>query len=312
MRISFVWDWISEDSQTHTWRDGLAAAVKELMNRGHEVQFLTCGKTDYVLHHPYFDIQVSTDIKRDVAGWQPDVVLMWGDTTRPNAEPVSELGIPMALCFAGGEVGGGTQGYFQHVFVESEVYKSGFIRRHIPVSIAFGTNTELFKPTPQPKLIDTLMVGTFALWKRHELYAKSVEGLRSLAVGYMYDDHEQECWQVCLDHGTTILPHVSAETLRYLYAASKVCVIPSLSSGGSQRTVLEAMSMNLPLVVCDSDKFDYVEGQEVLRVDPTIPAIREAVEASLDKEVNTRDFILENWSEFTYADALEKGLYEIV
>lgn len=125
----------------------------------------------------------------------------------------------------------------------------------------------------------------------------------------MYETHEQECWQVCLDNGVVVLPHVSANVLRNLYAASKVCVIPSMSSGGSQRTVLEAMAMNVPVVVTDSDKFDY---DGLIRVEPTIEAVREGIEKALLSQTDTRDYILEKWSHIQYANALEKGLESIL
>lgn len=311
MRISFVWDWEPEYHQSVTWEDGLAAALRELINRGHEVQILCAGNLDSFIGHPYFQIIETSNIPNLVKLFKPDVILHWADTTRPNAALTAELGIPMALCFAGGEMNGGTAGYFQHIFVESEVYKPGFMRKGIPVSTAFGTNTELFKPMPeQPKYFDTIFPATFATWKRHELYAKATNGLRSLACGYMYTDHEQENWQVCLDNGVMIMPHVSAQGLRYLYGASKVCVIPSRSDGGSQRTVLEAMAMNIPVIVTDSDKFDFAEGK-VFQTDPLVGDLRTMINMALDSEVSTRDYVVANWSERNYADALEKGLESI-
>lgn len=314
MRIVFLWDWKPEYSQSMSWKDGLAAALRELMRRGHDVTVLVPGDEDDIIRHPYFDIHVSKDVPKLVKELNPNVILHWADMTRPNAKPLFDLGIPQAICFAGGEPLGENYPFFAHVFVESQVYKDVFDNADVPCSIAFGTNTELFKPIRQNKLIDTLFPATFALWKRHDLYAVATQGLRSVACGYIYPDHEQECWEECLNLGATILPHVSADVLHYLYAASRVCVITSNSSGGSQRTVLEAMAMNLPLVVTDSDKFHYTQGRDdVWQVDPAASAIRDVVDFIIDNNitVNTRDYILENWSEFTYCDALEKGLQEL-
>lgn len=310
MKIMWLWDWEPEYSQAITWQDGLAAAMK-LLGERHEVAMYTVGKRN-TIQHPYFNLEVSDDIVRDAESFKPDVILIWGDMTRPSALPLLSLGVPMAICFAGGEALGENVELFDHIFVESQVYLDVYKAAGYSTSIAFGTNTELFKPVPgQNKVFDTIFPATFAAWKRHELYAKATDGLRALACGYIYQTHEQECWQVCLDNGVTILPHTSHEVLRYLYAASRVCVVPSLSSGGSQRTVLEAMAMNIPLVVCDSNKFDYVEGQDVLRVEPNIQDLRHAISESIYKEVNTRDYVLENWSEHNYADAIEKGLEAI-
>lgn len=309
MRIVFLHDWIVNYEQELSWKDGLSAAMKELSKRGHNVTMIVCGEEDDIIRHPYFDIHVSKDVPKLVKELNPNVILHWADMTRPNAKPLFELGIPQAICFAGGEPLGENYPYFAHVFVESQVYKDVFDKENIPCSIAFGTNTELFHPIKQNKLIDTIFPATFAAWKRHDLYARATQGLRSVACGYIYHNHEQECWEECLRLGTTILPHVTSDVLHYLYAASRVCVVTSLSSGGSQRTVLEAMAMNLPLIVTDSNKFDYAkEGVYICNPDST--EIRGYIDAILDgdSDCNTRDYVVKNWSEFTYADELERVL----
>jgi glycosyltransferase involved in cell wall biosynthesis len=315
MRIAFVWDWPPVLSQVSTWEDGLAAAIKYLGIK-HEVQVFMPGDAFNIIHHPFFDIFVSEDLMASVAMYNPDVILMWGDMTRPNAVPLAELSKPTAICFAGGEADSYNTPLFDHIFVESKVYKEKLnAAGYNNVSIAFGTNTDLFAPIQQNKQFDTIFPATFAAWKRHDLYAHATMGLRSLAVGYIYRDHEQECWEECLKLGTTILPHVSAQVLHHLYAASRVCVIPSLSSGGSQRTVLEAMAMNLPLIITDSDKYDYAhDSGQVFVAEPTVESIRGHIDALLDgeHEVNTRDYVLENWSHITYAEALEDGLKQII
>jgi len=311
VKIAFLWDWEFIPSQTTTWEDGLAAALKELQNRGHEVQVFMPGEDMYV-SSPLHEIIITSEPRLAIEHFNPDVVLHWADMTRRNARELAFSGIPMAVCFAGGEVLGENLELFDHVFVESQVYantleQAGFNN----YSVAFGTNTDLFQPIEQNKAFDAILPATFALWKRHNLFARATEGLRSLAVGYIYDDHEQECWQDCLKSGVTILPHTSAQVLKYLYAASRVCVVPSRSDGGSQRTVLEAMAMNVPVIVTDSDKFDY---KYLYRAEPNAESIRGYLNTLLDGEqsTNTRDYVLENWSHKTYADALELGLFEII
>jgi glycosyltransferase involved in cell wall biosynthesis len=313
MRIAFCWDWPPVLSQVSTWEDGLAAAIKHLGTK-HEVQiFMPAKSYATTIEHPYFDIMTCESVTADVADFDPDVILIWGDTTRPNAAPLFKLGKPMALCFAGGNPLGETYPLFDHIFVESQVYKEVYDKEEVSCSIAFGTNTDLFRPVEQNKAFDTIFPATFAAWKRHSLYAQATQGLKSVAVGYMYDNHEQECWQECLRLGVTVLPHASAQVLHRLYAASKVCVVTSSSAGGSQRTVLEAMAMNLPLVVTDSDKYDYIT-DEVFRVEPEAEAIRGTVKALLDGErtTNTREHVLKNWSHICYADKLEEELLKLL
>jgi hypothetical protein len=313
VKIAFVHDWNVNYEQELSWQDGLAAALKELQNRGHTVTAFVSGTHDEVIPNPLLDIIATPAIPEWVAAEGPDVILCWADMTRPNAKPLKALGIPMAICFAGGEPINYNTYDFDHVFVESKVYEEAFKKGDVSVSLAFGTNTDLFVPIEQVKIFDTIFPATFAAWKRHDLYALATRGLKSLACGYIYTDHEQECWEECIRMGTTILPHVSADVLHYLYAASRICVITSQSNGGSQRTVLEAMAMNLPLIVTDSDKYDYIT-PEVYRCEPDAEEIRGYINAILDGDgdINTRDFVLENYSHIQYADKLEAELGKII
>ena len=318
-KISFVWDWDDYTPQTITWKDGLARAI-QILSQKYEVQFLTCGKRNYIVPHEYFDINVSTNIKADVASFNPDVILMWGDATRPNAEPLSDLGIPMALCFAGGQPDGPTMKYFDHFFVESEAYKQRFDLMGKSCSIAFGTNTELFKTEgKQQKVFDVCFPATYAAWKRHHIFAKATAGLKVITCGYVIPA-EKSCMEYVQASGGFCLPHVSPEALKAVYEASKCCFISSHWSGGSQRTALEAMAMDVPLVVMpDSDKcMEFVqksgEGfispmyEEKFGVGLDCSKITETIKKAMDSKVNTRDWVLNNYSEYIYADNLEKGL----
>lgn len=319
LRIAFVWDWESEPSQTITWKDGLAAALR-LLSKKHEVVIYTMDaqRPSYVFPHPYFPIYVkrtSFELKEAIMYQKPDVILHWGDTTRPNGGIGTELGIPQALCFAGGHKEGESLHHMAHIFVESDVYKRWFESRGIPVSTAFGTNTDLYQPLDIPRLFDAFFPATFADWKRHGLWTQAVAGLRACAAGYMYDSHEQWCWQEPQAAGALVLPHLAPEALRRLYASSGCVLITSRSDGGSQRTVLEALAMNVPVVVTeDSDKTsEYLRDSGLgLCVAPDADLLREAVLDVQDVKVESRPYVLEKWSEFTYAKALENGLYSIV
>ena len=304
MKINVVWDWKPNFWQSYTWQDGLAAALVELRKRGHEVRVYA--DTDQVIPNPMNTIEPIGSMDKD---WC-DVFLHWADMTRPNAEVNFQTGKPMAICFAGGDPLTEQTELFNHIFVESQVYYELLNSKGYPVSIAFGTNTDLFKPVQQAKTFDTIFPATFAAWKRHDLFAKATEGLRACAVGFMYDTHEQECWQVCVDSGVLVLPHVSAEVLHRLYAASRSVLITSKSEGGSQRTVLEALAMNIPCIVTDSNKFDY-EG--TIRTLPNIESIRAILDGlEFYEDINTRDYILDTWSHIQYADNIEKGLKDIL
>lgn len=260
-------------------------------------------------------------MKKRVEEFNPDVVLFWSDMTRPNIPVLKELGKPMAVAFAGGQPFGPYWSLFDHIFTESESYKMQYENRgfgHI-VSTAFGTNTKLFDPSHaqvknQAKIFDVCFPATYCDWKRHRLFADAVKGHSAVCAGFKYEDHETYCWEAADAAGALSLPHVSAETLRQIYAASKTCVVTSHWTGGSQRTVLEAMAMNVPLVVmADSDKTsEYVlDCGEGLVVPPEPGAVRAAMLELLNTKVNTRDYVMSKWSEHSYASALEAGLKKI-
>lgn len=302
LKISFVWDWKPDYVQSCTWADGLAAALVELQKRGHEVR--AYADVDQKIPNPMILLEPIDQMDKE---WC-DVFLHWADMTRPNLWENMSANKPIAICFAGGEPITDQTKVFSHIFVESKVYLDIYKEKGFPVSTAFGTNTDLFQPIEQEKHFDALFPATFAEWKRHTIFANATKNMRACAVGHMYHDHEQECWQECVDAGNLVLPHVSAEVLHRLYAASKTVVIPSRSNGGSQRTVLEALAMNIPCIVTDSDKFDY---DGVIQVEPEAEKIRSAINHYKDEKRDTRTHILEKWSHIQYADALEEGLLKI-
>lgn len=319
MRIAFVHDWAPDVGQVMTWRDGLWAALVELIKRGNDVRYFSLAD-----NHIRFDngglpssLVPEGVLKTDVAAFAPDVILHWADLTRPNAFIGRDLGCKQALCFAGGSTSGGTIDAFDHVFVESKSYLDAFTAMGRSVSVAFGTNTNLFDPeldalVRQKKTIDVLFPATFCEWKRHKLLAKAVTDTkwRTVMCGYMYDAHEMDCWREPQYRGATVLPHVSAEVLAHLYKSASVVAIPSRADGGSQRTVLEALAMNVPVVVCsDSDKTtEYVRESAGVIVLPEEQALRDGIRKAMRLSTNTRDYIMGKWSHRHYADALEAGL----
>lgn len=313
IKLVFVWDWENPWYQMMTWKDGLAKSI-QILSKEWDVKVYSIG-SDTIFQHDYFPIYLkptSEELAETILRDRPDVILVWGDLTRPTIPHLTNKGIPMALCLAGGTF----RDYvdcFDLIFVESKSYLDKMKAEGINVIQAFGTNTELFKPIKQEKVWDAIFPATFANWKRHKLFAEALRD-KGLACGWMYKDHETECYEVCQRSGTLVLPHTPADVLTYLYNASRTCVITSNSQGGSQRTVLEAMACNIPvMVMADSDKTtEYVQvsgyGEIVL---PEVEDIKEAVEKWKNKKVNSREWILKNYSEQVYANKLKEGILSI-
>jgi glycosyltransferase involved in cell wall biosynthesis len=313
MRLAFCWDWENTIPQLTNWKDGLAMALK-ILSKEWEIRAYSI-EQDMIFPAPYMPITLKPSpelLAQEILNFKPDAILFFADLTRPTIPYLAYKGIPMALCY----IGGTFRDYvdcFDLFFVESEVYKNQFETEGKKVIKAFGTNTEVFKPIKQTKIWDAIFPATFARWKRHELFAGAV-GNTGLAVGWMYQDHETECWQICQERGTMILSYVDAETLNYLYNASRTCVITSDKTGGSQRTVLEAMACNIPVItMIDSDKTsEYIRECGIGEVvEPSIEAIQKAIQKWRNKSVNTRDWILKNYSAEIYAQKLKEGILSI-
>jgi glycosyltransferase involved in cell wall biosynthesis len=302
--------------------------LRELRKRGHEVEVFTfCNEIEGTILRDVLAVrcmQADSELRQELEAYKPDVLLHWADCTRPNANIGRDLGIPQAICFAGGTPFGPTWNNFDLFFVESDEYKEALEKANVRVITAFGTNTRLWDPNEprlmeQKRTFDVCFPATFAAWKRHDVFARAVKGYESVCAGYMYPDHEQWCWQVAQKSGTLALPHTPAANLRHVMAASGVCLVTSQNNGGSQRTVLEAMAMNVPVIVMeDSHKTsEYVRKAEALGyavgkvVPPQEHLIRQAIDECLQMKANGREYVKQAWSEVTYADALEQGLNEI-
>lgn len=317
MRICFLWDWDIVPEHAITWKDGLAAAIRILSTR-HEVAFFAVGAyTDY--QHEYFTIRSRSAgdvLVSEIADFKPDVILHWGDMTRPHAKPLAKLGIPMAICFAGGNTEAENWLRFSHIFVENEEYRAKFAAQSdIPCTIAFGANTDLFKPVENAvQSIDAFFPAVFADWKRHDLFYKSTKGLTAVCAGFMYPVSERYCWERPMESGVVVMPNISAEASHMLMAQSKCVLITSKNVGGSQRTVLEALATNTPVIVM-SDNIKCCEylrdvGCEDWIVDPEPGIIRQKL-AEIEPQ-DTRSRIIGKWDAETYAKNLEENLWQLV
>jgi len=299
-KVAFVWDFSVSPVELHTWADGLNAALGVLQR-------------DYE-----YDIYVIADDKQDsihkkIRDIKPDVILGWGSLDRPSFAGVKEHGVPTALCFAGGPTNHFHTSSFDIIFVENEVYEQQFKKQSINVKRAFGTNSELFVPIDVKVHFKAFYPAAFALWKRHELFAKAV-GTGGIACG-KFIEQEKVCIEVCVENGVTILPPLPYAALPYLYNQSEFTLITATTKGGSQRAVLEAMSCNrIPIVMSDSEKCaEYVKdsGFGVI-VEPTVEAIKEALSKTYKFDNDGRSYILSKYSADIYAKQLHEGIQSIL
>lgn len=311
MKLVVANDWYSDKQAHYLNKDGFLKSLDIFQKEyGWDVIFIKKSSPGF-FQHPYVLFKYAEDVKQAILDEKPDCVLFFCDLSRPILEELKGCGIPIALAFTGGPYDD-YEDAPDIIFVESQVYYDRFKARGRNVMRAFGTNTEIFKPMPQPKIFDACYPATMASWKRHHLFAEAM-GSKGLVCGW-WQPHEPHCWQVCQQYGTALLHHQNAESVNLIYNMSKTCVITADSTGGCQRTVLEAMSCNVPVIVtADSDKTtEYVRDCGVGEiVYPDSKSIRDAVEKWKDQKVNTREWILNNYSEHHYASKMKEGIVSI-
>lgn len=312
MRLAVLNDWYDKKSAVFFNKDGFLAALG-ILAKDWDVKFFKKHDSSFVMPHECgFDLDFGPYLKERVLAWKPDAVLFFCDFSREILKEFEDVKIPKAQAFTGGPYRD-----YEHVadivFVESQSYYDEFKARGLNVKRAFGVNTSLFKPMPeQPKIFDAVFPATMAGWKRHNLFAEAL-GSNGLACGY-WQPHEMHVIESLQKHKTAILHHQNAESVNLLYNMAKTCVVTSADNGGSQRTVLEAMACNIPMVVMsDSNKTsEYVRDCGVgAIVEPDANKIRAAVEEWKDRKINTRDWVVKNYSEFVYANQMKEGIESI-
>ena len=312
MKLAVINDWYDKKSAVFWNKDGFLKMLDVLRKRdGWEIRFFKKHEQSFYWQHDYVDLYFSPDPVKSLKEWKPDAVLGFSDFSRPYLSELKSAGFPVALCYTGGRYTD-FKDVPRIVFVESKSYVDWMKKMGINVVQAFGTNTELFKPYPQPKFFDAFFPATGAAWKRHYLFAEAL-GSKGLVCGW-WQPHEPECLETCFKNATGVLHHQMAESMAYLYSMAKTIVITSSDIGGSQRSVLEAMACNIPVIVMADSTMttEYVrEAGEGAIVEPNKEDIRKAVEEWKDRKVNTREWIMKNYSENIYADKVKAGILSI-
>lgn len=313
MKLAVANDWYDKKSAVFWNKDGFLKMLDVLRKRDNwEIRFFKYHERTFEWNHDYVDLSFSPNVKQQILDYKPDAILFFCDFSRPLLGEMADAGIPIAQCYTGGRF---TE--FEHVpdivFVESKTYLDWMRPRGINVVQAFGTNTELFKPMPEPKVFDGFFPATGAAWKRHWLFAQALKD-KGLVCGW-WQPHEPECLQACYDNNTAVLHHQMPESIVYLYSMARTVVITSDDTGGSQRSVLEALACNIPtIVMADSTMTsEYIrECSEGAIVEPDINQIRNAVNEWKNRTTNTREWVLKNYSEYIYADKVKAGIQSIL
>jgi hypothetical protein len=271
MRIAFIWDWPRASEIFPNWRDGLRAAL-ELIEKDHQVDWYLDGQ------YPY-------------TGYQYDFILLWGDSTLPFFHQIEKYDCRKGICLSTMPTDFNNLRKLEVVYAESTPVYEAVRREGIRCIKAFGTDTEFFKPnTKVVKDIPYFYPATFSPWKKQSDIAYLGDQL--LCLGTIQPDGTAEYEAVKAAGCKVKVGYFSPTTVRNYYTRAQNVIIPAVH--GSERTVLESMSMNILPLVTNSDNTktrSYLEEftKEVPYLDP-------------------RDFIEKYYSAPVYAKALVKGM----
>jgi glycosyltransferase involved in cell wall biosynthesis len=237
-----------------------------------------------------------------------DWIIPWGVSSIPFNNTIEKYKCKKALFCAGHHDDTANLKKFDVVFVESpRILKH--LRPHCHRCIlAFGVNCDEFQPLDVPKMIDAVYPATFSGWKRQQLFAEALKH-QGLCFGVMQPDGIPY-YQHCVRSGTMTLAGLMPQQLmRFMYNVSRTCVITSWH--GSERTALEALACNLPVVVTNDNQLtsSLLPEEGAIACSPEPKDIREAFEKALTfKNLKNREYVLDKWTHIHYAKNILKGL----
>jgi glycosyltransferase involved in cell wall biosynthesis len=296
-------------TQWYSWCDGLYGAMNVL---GEKYNIKVFGYCDTPAHLERDNISITltdniSSLKYWLASFSPKFIFGWGTSYDPwdeIEEYSGERAERKILLYAGGPYNEhNARKYFDHIVVENPSDQQYFTNS----TIAFGTNTDVFKPMGLNKLFPAFFPAAFAGWKHHELFADAMPK-GSLAIG-QFIEVEKHIYENVLSKGHLVFPALPMTAMPYFYNQSDgVCLTPE-RMGGCQRAALEAMACNVPVLAVKDSKASEFEGVNVCEAD--IESIRKAyadmVSEFKNNPIGLRDkYIVGKLDHFTYAENLRK------
>jgi len=270
MKIALLWNFNQAKKIFPNWRDGHRAALEEI-GKKHILNWYLAEETENVPDDYGFLLFWTDPANSLVDKFQQH-------KARRGLMLTTDLGLP------------GNLFKYNVVFCESEPIVRQVRGLGIRAIKGMGTDTDFYKPDLKVKKdIEYFYPATFSPWKRQSNIAHL--GKKLLCVGIIQPDGKKE-FEACKKAGVKIkVGYFPAETIRNYYNRAKKVIIPSIH--GSERTVLEAMSMGILPDVTNS------ANQRARSY------LKEFKESGCK---NPRTFVLKNYSHKIYAKALLSGI----
>ena len=294
LKLAFIWQTNSKDIFPF-WQDGYRAAL-DIVGQKHDL--------DWYLGT--FEELEKIDISSKY-----DVLMFWGGSD--NKYHQTMIGRPerKLWLYPGGEIDLEIAKQYNVVFTEDRLYEEQIKKTGTRVIRATGTNMAIFKPENRKKYFGAFLPGTFSNWKRQDLFAQAV-GSEGLCSGTVQPDGIEFLYK-CRELGThAIVGYLPAECLATLYNMSEVVILPVVH--GSQRTLLEALGMNIPCVVGNHFRPTVelaleIGGTRIVDLKPEM--IREAWLKMKGRKINTRPYVSHHYGERQFAEKLLLGIEDL-
>jgi hypothetical protein len=268
MRIAFVWYWDRASEIKPNWRDGLRAAI-EIIEKKHDVTWF-----------------LDKNIPDPNEIW--DFILFWDDSNSAFFDILEQYNAKKGICLTTDPQNFDNLRKLDVVYCESDPIYDAVRSQGIHAIKAFGTDDEYFKPKKIKRDIEYFYPATFSPWKRQSAIANL--GSKLLCVGTVQPDGQEELDAVVKAGCKVEVGYYPAEKIRDYYNRAQNVIVPSIH--GSERTVLEAMSMNCNVTVNPNNK----------------RASSYIVEYNKSGEKTPRSFIKKYYSANKYSKDLLRGI----
>lgn len=232
MNLAFIWYYDQASETFPNWRDGLRGAMNQLEKDGHTVKW-------------YLDKQVPSPDE------PLDALIFWDDSNSQFFNIIDQYTCKKGMILTTDPHNIQNLKKLDVVFCESVPVYEACRMYGLRAVRAFGTDTFFYKPNPKIKKdIEYFYPATFSPWKRQDAIAHYGEKL--LCVGTIQPDGNDEFEACRRAHVQLKIGYFPAKQIRLYYERAKHVPIPAIH--GSERTVLEAMAMNIVPTVNPENK----------------------------------------------------------
>lgn len=269
MVIAFIWYYDRAAETFPNWRDGLRGALEYLKKEGHTV--------DYFMNKELPPVDMY------------DAILFWDDSNSTFFNVIDKYTCKKGMILTTDPHNIDNLKKLDVVFCESMPVYEACRMYGIRAVRAFGTDIFFYKPDHKIKKdIEYFYPATFSPWKRQDAIAYL--GPKLLCVGTVQPDGMEE-YEACRRAQVQMrIGYFPAKQIRMYYQRAKKVIIPAIH--GSERTVLEAMAMNIVPQVNPENKrtHSYLD------------------EYAEDVSLTPRDFIEKFYSHVIYANKIFHAL----